>query len=174
MGQRVAPGRRLRASILDMMLLVAAIAVSLRCRDLSMPVALLFLYAFTRRRAILTPRRCDALGLVALALYLPPAALVLFEPVEWWGDYLEHFSCMPGFVPAQLLARVLPGFDRNHEPLFTVPMIVLSITITLGEIVVFGILAARGKAWRIACLVLASMMSAASSFLTWVLLHAGA
>jgi hypothetical protein len=87
------------------MLLVAASAVSLRWRDLSMPVALLFLYAFARRRALLSPRRCDALGLVAVALYLPPAALILFEPFEWWGDYLEHFSCMPTFVPAELLAR---------------------------------------------------------------------
>jgi hypothetical protein len=61
-----------------------------------------------------------------------------------------------------------------HEPLFTVPMIVLSGAIALGEIVVLGIVAARGRAWRIASLVLATIMSAASTFLTWVLLHAGA
>ena len=48
-------------------------------------------------------------GWSALALYLPPAVLILFEPFEWWGDYLEHFSCMPTFIPAELLGASCRG-----------------------------------------------------------------
>ena len=77
-GKRLAPVRRLRASILEMMSLVAALAVSFRWPGLTVPVGLLFLYALAQRRDILRRETRIALGQVALASYLPPAVGPLF------------------------------------------------------------------------------------------------
>ncbi len=60
--ERLAPVRRPRVSILEMMVLVAALAVSFRWPGLSVPVGLLFLYTLARRRDILQRPTRVALG----------------------------------------------------------------------------------------------------------------
>jgi len=170
----LAPVHRLRASILEMMFLVAALAVSFRWPGLTVPVGLLFLYALAQRRDILRRQTRVALGQIALALYLPPAVVLLFEPYEWWDYYLEHFSFMPNFIPATLIAPILPWFDWFHAPLFALETVVLSTMTSLAMIGGLGVLARRGRAWRIACLTLAVTMSAASTLFAWLLSHTGA
>ncbi len=173
-GERLAPVRRLRASILDLMLLVAAVAVSFRWPGLCVPVGLLLLYAFARRRDILRRQTRVALGQVALAIYLLPAVGLLCVPFEGWDEYLGIFPFMPNFVPGTLIARMLPWFDWYHAPLFPVETDVLSTMTSLVMIAGLGVVARRGRAWRIAGLTLAAVMSAANTLLAWVCLHAGA
>src|ERR1700678_1653765 len=86
-GKRPSPIRRLRASILEMMSLVAALAVAFRWPGLSVPVGLLFLYTLAQRRDILRRQTRVALGQLALALYLPPAAGLLVVGVPMWDFY---------------------------------------------------------------------------------------
>jgi hypothetical protein len=74
---RRAPSGHLRGSILEMMALVAAVAISFRWPGLAVPAVLLFLYAGARRRNILARPTRAALGQVALALYIPPALATL-------------------------------------------------------------------------------------------------
>ncbi len=171
-GKRLAPDRWPRVSILEVMLLVAALAVSFRWPELSVPVGLLFLYALAQRRDTLGRPTRVALAQVALALYLPPAVgLLLFHYVEErWDLNLEHFSCMPNFIPGVLIALMLPWFDRFHAPFFAVEILVLSTMTSLAMIGGLGVLARRGRAWRIACLTLAASMSAASTYLVLLLL----
>jgi hypothetical protein len=172
--QRLAPVRRRRVSILEVMWLVAALAVSFRWPGLSVPVGLLFLYALAQRRDILGRQTRIALGQIALAMYLPPAVGLLLVHREEWGFYLEHFSLMPNFIPGALIARMLPWFDWLNSPPLTVETVVLSTMTSLAMIGGLGVLARRGIAWRMACLTLAMAMSAASTFFLWLLLHAGA
>jgi hypothetical protein len=79
--------RRLNASILELMLLVAAAAVSFRWPGLSVPVGLLFLYALTQRRDILGQPTRVALAQVALvpkqALYINQPALIIHACAYW-------------------------------------------------------------------------------------------
>ena len=109
---------------------------------------------------------------VALALYIPPAVgLLLFHYVEeGWNLYLEHFSTMPSFIPAALISLMLPWFDWSNAPFFAVEIVVLSTMTSLGMIGGLGVLARRGRAWRIACLTLAGAMSAASTYFVLLLL----
>jgi hypothetical protein len=227
-GKRLAPGRRLRASILEMMLLVAALAVSFCWPGLSVPVGLLFLYALAQRRDILRRQTRVAFGQIALAMYLPPAVGLLLVPREEWGYYLEHFSLMPTFIPWGFIVVNLLWFFRFNSPLFPVAIVILSMIVPLAAIVGLGVVprrdinwriacpsiaaaiigltlpwwftsrqntvaivvlstipplcltvglgvvARRGRAWRIACLIIAEAMSAASTLLTWLVLHMGA
>jgi len=166
--------RRLRASILEVMLLVAAVAVSFRWTGLCVPVGLLLLYAFAQRRDILRRQTRIALGQVALAIYLPPAVGLFCVPFEGWAEYLEILPFMPNFIPGTLIARTLPWFDWFRAPLFPVEIDVLSTMTSLAMIGGLGVVARRGSAWRIACLILAAAMSAANTLLAWVCLHAGA
>src|SRR5262245_41938347 len=86
-----------RGSILEMMTLVAAVAISFRRLGMAVPAVLLFLYALVRRRNILARPTRVALGQVAVALYIPPALatlgsfLVLHEDLD---GYLTRFSFM--------------------------------------------------------------------------------
>jgi hypothetical protein len=172
--ERRAPVRRPRNWILEMMLLVAALAVSFRWPGLSVPVGLLFLYALAQRRDILGQPTRVALAQIALALYLPPAVGIFLVSRQERGFYLEHFSLMPNFIPGALIARMLPWFDWFNSPPLTVEIVVLSAMTSLAMIRGLGVLARRGIAWRMACLTLAMAMSAASTFFLWLLLHAGA
>jgi hypothetical protein len=151
LGGWIAPIRRLRVSILEVMLLVAALAVSFRWPGLSVPVGLLFLYAIAQRRDILGRPTRVALVQVALALYLPPAVgILLFHYVEeGWDLNLERFSLMPNFIPGALISLMLPWFDRSHAPFFAVEIVVLSTMISLGMIGGLGVLARRGRADRL-------------------------
>ena len=171
-GKRLAPVRRLRVSIREVMSLVAAAAVSFRWPGLIVPVSLLFLYALAQRRDILGRPTRVALAQVALALYLPPAVgLLLFHYVEeGWELNLEHFSFMPNFIPGALISLMLPWFDRLHAPLFAVEIVVVSTMTSLAMIGGLGVLARRGRAWRIACLTIAAAMSAASTYFVLLLL----
>ncbi len=173
-GERLAPVRRLRASILDLMLLVAAVAVSFRWPGLCVPVGLLLLFTFAQRRDILRRPTRVALGQLALAIYLPPAVGLLCVPFEGWDEYLGIFPFMPNFIAGTLIARLLPWFDWFRAPLFPVETDVLSTMTSFAMIGGLGMVARRGKAWRIACLVLAAALSVASTLLAWVFLHAGA
>jgi len=175
-GKRLAPVRRLSASIREIMSLVAAVAVSFRWPGLTVPVSLLFLYALARRRDVLGRPTRVALTQVALALYFPPAAGLLLVPFQGWDQYLEVFPFMPTFIPGALIlgletACAAAFFDSPQHPVATV---VLSTVNPLAVIGGLGMVARRGRAWRIACLTLAAAMSAASTFLIWVLLTAGA
>jgi hypothetical protein len=229
MDDRPALDRRPRVSILELMLLVAAAAVSFRWPGLSVPVGLLFLYALTQRRDILGQPTRVSLAQVALVLYLPPAAGLFLVPREEWGYYLENFSVMPTFIPWGLILASMYWWFRFHSPLFQVAIValwtitpvalilglgvarrdlnwrivclsltaamillmlpwwfgspqnkaaieavVLSMSPTFALIVGLGVVARRDRASRIACLSLAAVMSAASSSLTWGVLHAGA
>jgi len=173
-GERLAPARRLRVSIIELLLLVAAIAVSFRWPGLSVPVGLLFFLALAQRRDLLGRPTRVALALVALAIYLPPAGGLFWVPFEEWDEYLGILPFMPNFIPGTLLARMLPWFDWYRAPLFPIETDVLSTLTSLAMIVALGMLARRGIAWRIVCLTLAALMSAASTLIAWVFLHVGA
>jgi hypothetical protein len=166
--------RRPRVSILELMWLVAALGVCFRWPGLGLPVGLLFLYAFARRREILRRPTRLALGQIALALNLPPAMGLLAVPPEGLDSYLEYFSFMPTFVPGALIAITLPWLNWNQAPLFSVEIRVLSVMSAFAVIGALGKEAKRGRAWSIACFTLAVVMSAASTFVVWALLHAGA
>jgi hypothetical protein len=174
---RRAPFGRLRGSILEMMALVAAAAISFRWPGLAVPAFLLFLYSLVRRRNILAHPTRVALGQVALALYIPPALatlgsfLLLREDLD---GYLTHFSFMANFIPGAILANLLPWFDRMHALLFTVEAMVLSTLIDVAMIAGLGVLAARGRAWQIACLGLVASISAASTYIAWLFPQLGA
>jgi hypothetical protein len=168
-GKKVAPVRRLRASILEMMLLVAALAVSLRWPGLTVPTGLLFLYALGRRRGSPSRQTRVALGQIALALYLVPAWSFLFTPPEQWvPSPLRVFSLVPVFLPAALIVRrdwvTGTAFDL---PGYAVGVVVLSMG-SLAVIGGLGVVAKRGIAWRITCLILALGMSGISTFLFWM------
>jgi hypothetical protein len=149
---------------------------------LTVPVCLLFLFALAQRRDSLGWPTRVALAQVALALYLPPAVGLLLVPRVWWDRCLvENFQFMPIFIPGALILRLFTARDTMFWPLFmfdsplqTVATVVLSTMIPLAVIVGLGVVARRGRAWRIACLIITAAMSAASTFLTWVVLTAGA
>jgi hypothetical protein len=163
-GERHAPVRRLRALILELMWLVVAVTVAVRWPGLAVPVSLLFLYTLAHRRDIPRWPTRVALGQIALALYLPPVAGIFWTPLWWWDTYTTYFSLMPSFVPAALIM----GLDwvvkvTRFSPAGTVAMVVLSLSPLVG-IGGLGLVARRGLAWRIACLILAAGMSAFSTF----------
>jgi hypothetical protein len=167
--ERLAPVRRPRVSIFEVMWLVAAVAVSFRWPGLTVPVSLLFLYALARRRDILRRPTRLALGQIALAVYLPPAAGLFWAPLWWWNQDLEFFSLMPAFVPAALIM----GLDwvvqvTRFSPSGTVEMVVLSLSplVVIGGL---GLVARHGIAWRIACLVVALGMFTLSTFVFFVM-----
>ena len=112
-GKTVAPARRLRVSILEMMLLVAVLAVSFRWPGLTVPVGLLFLYTLARRREILRRQTRMALGQVALALFLPP--VLGFLALHFWGsfgspDWRQYWA----FVGTRLLPGALYRPPLSH------------------------------------------------------------
>ena len=72
-GIRVAPVWRLRVSILEMMWLVAALAVSFRWPGLTVPAGLLFLYSLAQRRDIFRRQTRVAFGQIASASALSSA-----------------------------------------------------------------------------------------------------
>jgi hypothetical protein len=171
---RRAPSSYLRASILEMIVLVAALAISFRWPGLAVPAVFLFLYALDRRRNIVARPTRAALGQVALVLYIPPtlatlASFLMFR--EDLDDYLTHFSFMANFIPGTILAHLLPWFDRMHAPHYAGEAMVLSTLIDLAMIAGLGVLAARGQARRIACLVVAASVSAASTYIAWLIPH---
>lgn len=155
MGKPLASVSGLRASFLEMMLLVAALAVSFRWPGLTVPVGLLCLYALAQRRDMLGPQTRVAVGQVALAMYLPPALGLLCFPFDAWDQYLASFSLMP------ILALACIAVPRSLED--TAAMVVLSLS-TLAAIAGTAVIARKGNAWRIACLIVASGMSALSTF----------
>ena len=118
--KRLPLARRLRVSILEMMLLVAALAVSFRWPGLTVPVGLLFLYTLVRRRDILRRQTRVALGQIALALYFPP--VLAFLALHFWGsfgspDWRQYWAFVGrdyflGFFIGRLslMPAVLPGF----------------------------------------------------------------
>jgi hypothetical protein len=169
-GERLAPVRRLRASIIELMSLVAAAAVSFRWPGLTVPVCLLFLFALAQRRDSLGWPTRVALAQVALALYLPPAVGLFWVDLRVWDVYLERFSLMPTFVPAALIM----GLDWvvqvvRFSPAGTARMVVLSLS-PLVMIAGLGVVARRGIAWRIPCLIVALGMSAVSTFVLFVVM----
>ena len=86
--------RRLRVTVLEVMLLVTALAVSFRWPGLSIPVGLLFLYALAQRRDILGRPTRVALVQDALALYIPPTVgLLFFHYVDEGWDLNLKFPC---------------------------------------------------------------------------------
>jgi hypothetical protein len=149
---------RPRVSILEMMVLVAAVAVSLRWPGLSVPMGLVLLYAFAQRRDILSRRTRDALGQVALALYLPPALGFVLFPLAEWGHYLEHLSRLWTFFPWALVLFFLGWWYTAYSLLFTVATICLVAISTLGAIWGLGFLARRAINWRSVFLRLAAVM----------------
>jgi hypothetical protein len=192
--KRLPPVRRLRVSILEMMLLVAALAVSFRWPGLTVPVGLLFLYTLARRRDILRRQTRVALGQIAVALYLPP--VLAFLALHFWGsfgspDWRQYWAFVGrdyflGFFIGRLslMPAVLPGFlimvtfrwagtavwslGADKAELFVLSMI------TLAMIGGLGVLAKRGIAWRIPCLIVALGLSTLSTYFAFVLSTAGA
>jgi hypothetical protein len=194
-GERPEPVRHLRASILELMWLVAAVAVAIRWPGLTVPVSLLFLYTLAHRREILRRQTHVALGQMALAVYLPPVLGFLgldlwgrFGPPDerqyWafvgWDHFLSLFvgrlSLVPAFIPAFLIMSLLgiPWADNLADPPnLTVALAILSLS-PLAVIGGLGMIAKRGMAWRIPCLIVASGMSALSTFALYVISVAGA
>jgi len=75
---------------------------------------------------------------------------------------------LPVFLPAGLIM----GNDwalrvRIDSPGYTVAVVVLSMS-PLAVIGGLGVVAQRGIAWRIACLIVASGMSALSTYVFWM------
>jgi hypothetical protein len=173
-GKSSAPARRLRVSILEMMMLVAALAVSFRWPGLTVPVALLFLYTLARRRDILRRQTRIALGQIALALYLPVAVAILRFPFEVWGEYVASFSLMPTFILGgltQLLWVRHSGPQLPRAVMAAMQVVVQSLSL-LAVFGTLGVVAKRGIVWRIPCLILASGMSALSTLFLWVMWYA--
>jgi hypothetical protein len=165
----LAPVRRFRVSIREVMGLVAAVAVSLRWPGLSVPVGLLYLYALARRRDLLSQSTRVALGQVALAVYLPPVMGLFWAPLSWWDQHSEFFAVMPAYVPAGLIMGLNWVFQvTRFSPGGTVAMVVLALSplVVIGGL---GIVARLGIAWRIACLVVTLGISALSSFVFLVM-----
>jgi hypothetical protein len=186
--------RRFRVSISELMLLVAAVALGMRWPGLSVPVGLLFLYDLARRRAVLSRRTLVALGQVTLAVYLPPVLAFLglhlwgsFGPAyerQYWSfvgrDYFLNLfvgdlSIVPAYVPASLIMRRggIHWVDNLSVPLeLCVATVVLAMS-PLAMIVGLGMIAKRGLAWLIPCLVIAAGMSALSTLLLYLMSVAG-
>ena len=132
-------------------------------------MGLLFLYALAWRRDVLRRPTRMALGQIALALYLPPAVGLFWVPFDFWDDYLAQFSLMPTFIPAALITGSDLVFQTaNLEPGTGVAMVVLSLS-PLVVTGVLGVVARRGTAWRIACLIVALGMSALSTLVDIVM-----
>ncbi len=185
-----APGRRFQISILEIMLLVAALAVSFRWPGLTVPLGLVFLYALAQRRNILRRQTRVALGQVALALYLPPVLAFLalhlwgkFGPADWrayWsfvgfehfaGMFIGRLSLIPGLLIAVGLHRAGAPF-RAFEG--DIPEMVFLSLISLAVLFGLAVIAKRGSAWRVACLLVAAGMSALSTWIAYVMSVAGA
>jgi hypothetical protein len=192
--ERPAPARRLQISILEIMLLVAALAVSFRWPGLTVPLGLVFLYALAQRRDILRRQTRVAFGQVALALYLPPVlaflALHLWGksgPADWrayWsfvgfehfaGMFIGRLSLIPALLPGLLIAV---GLHRAGAPFRAfegdIPEMVVLSLISLAVLVGLAMIAKRGSAWRVACLLVAAGMSALSTWVAFVMSVAGA
>jgi hypothetical protein len=93
-------------------------------------------------------------------MYLPPALGLFWFPFDAWDQYLASFSLMP------ILALACIAVPRSLED--TAAMVALSLS-TLAVIAGTAVIARQGNAWRIACLIVASGMSALSTFFFWIL-----
>jgi hypothetical protein len=149
---------RIRISILEVMLLVAVVAVSLRWPGLSVPVGLLSLYALARRKDILSRPTRVAFGQVALVLYLPPPLGLFLFPLEEWGHYLVHLSCMWTVYPWAGIAAVLEWWFQAHSLLVTLATVLLAALVTLAVIWGPALVSQRGLNWRIATFRLAAVI----------------
>jgi hypothetical protein len=166
---RPAPARRPRASILEVMGLVAALAVCLRWPGFSVPMGLLFLYARARRREVLRRPTRVALGQVAVAAYLPPAVGIFWTPLWRWDTYTTCLPLMPSFVPAALimvLGWVVDGTRFSQAGPIAMVVLSLSPLVVIGGL---GLVARRGIDWRIPYVILAAGMSAFSTFVFLVM-----
>lgn len=154
--------RRLRASILEMMGLVAALGVCFRWPGLSVPVGLLSLHAPARRRGVLAPATLAALRQITLALYIPPAAALPLVRFADWDGYLEMVSPLPAFLPGALIGGFGRVFDAFIMPEGTAIRIILSLASVAiaGGLVGIARVVPRG---RVACVVAAFGLSVAST-----------
>jgi hypothetical protein len=190
MNERTALVRRVRVTIFELMLLVAAVGVSLRWPGMSVPVGLLFLYLLAHRRDILRRQTCVGFGQMALAVYLPPVLGFLglhlwgrVGPPDWrqyWAFVGEEYflslfigrlSLVPAFVPASLIMLLLGipwAGNMADPPELTMAVVVLSMS-PLALIGGLGMIAKRGMAWRIPCLIVAFGISALSTFVLFVM-----
>jgi hypothetical protein len=161
-------------TILDLMGLVAAVAVSLRWPGLSVPAFLLLFSVLAARRDILRRPTWVALGLIALALYVPPvlAVYLLYTGNAGWDDYLlQFFSLTPTFVPAAMIV----GFQRVVQVVrFSSAGIAGIVVLSLCPLILVagsGAVARRGIAGRIAVLIVTLAMSAFSTFVFLVTMY---
>jgi hypothetical protein len=174
LAKSAAPVRRLRVSILEMMLFVAAIAVSFRWPGLTVPVSLLFLYALAQRRDILRRQTRVAFGQIALALYVPVALAILRIPFNAWSEYVWSFSLMPTFVLGALSQLLWMNKSAAQLPREVMPVVHYFVQSLSLLAVIWGLssVAKRGVFSRIPCLILASGMSAVSTVLYWIVWYA--
>jgi hypothetical protein len=93
---------------------------------------------------------------------------------------MEVFPFMPTFIPGALIlglstARNALGWAPMFDsPQHAVATVVLSTMNPLAVIGGLGVLARRGRAWRMTCLIIAAALSTASTVITCVVLIANA
>jgi hypothetical protein len=102
-------------------------------------------------------------------LYIPVDVGMVWTPLWWWETYTEYFSLMPAFVPAALIMGLKWLLDETRfSPRATVATVVLSLS-PLILIGVLGLVARRGLAWKISCLIFATVLSALSTLVLLVM-----
>jgi hypothetical protein len=154
-----------RVSILELMGLVGAAAICFRWPGLSIPVVCVYAYVLAWRRDFPAHPTRAAIGQVALALYLPTGLGLFWAPLWWWETYASYVSLLPSFFPAALILVAVSGINVCYgSPAGTIGMVLLSLIPPI-LIVVLGLVALRGRVWRIAGLVVAAGLSV---FSLWV------
>jgi hypothetical protein len=168
---RTASPRWLHVTIWEMLALVAALGISFRWPGMGVPLGLVCVGLFARRRDLFGRKTHFAAVLVAVALYLPPAVVTVLDPFQDWNENLTVFSFRANFILGALVSQVLPWFDPYTAPLFAIEERIASAIIDILMIAGLGALAARGWLWRIAIVALVLMISAASTCLCWFAAH---
>jgi hypothetical protein len=169
---RPIPGeaRRTRISILELMGLVSAAAICFRWPGLSIPVVCVYAYVLAWRRDFPARPTRAAIGQVALALYLPTTLGLFWAPLWWWETYASYVSLLPSLFPAAFILSAVTGINvRYGSPAGTIGMVLLSLFPPI-LIVGVGLVARRGRFWRIAGLVFAAGMSVFSLLVFIVLM----
>jgi hypothetical protein len=157
--ERLAPVRWARVSILDVMGPVGAAAICFRWPGLSVPVVCVYAYVLAWRTDFPARPTRAAIGQVALALYLPTALGLFWAPLWWWETYASYVSLLPSFFPAAIILSAVSGiYVRYGSPAATIGMVLLSLIPPI-LIVGLGLIARRGRVWRVAGLVFAVGMS---------------
>ncbi len=181
-----APPRRFRASIGEIMGLVALVALACVWPGLipTQVVAVLVWFGATRATEGARGRRIS-LGVVLAAVYLPALANFVAAPLivpilagapDWGEAWSRAFPFAPGTLPAFLvfgltgIAKTVMGW---HPGLEVIVWAVLASLATAAEVYALTLLAGRSRTRRIVAGALGLLVSALGAYLLTLLLTAG-